>query len=469
MAVYCHKKEYKKYPEFFFVEFYNGNMATVQFLGASGIVTGSSYILTGKDNQTLLIDMGMFQGVEDEDKLNAAPLAFDVKSLQAVVLTHAHLDHCGRLPLLIKAGFRGKIYTTEATKAIAEVSLLDAAAIQEEDAKGPMLYTKEDVEKTIGSMEIVAYDAPFTVGQFSIIFKDAGHILGSASMVISYDNKTIVFSGDLGNTPENLIQPTESINRADVVVMESTYGNTTHPKEDPYQALQKEIATIESTGGVLLIPAFSIERTQEILHTLGHLVHEGEIKTSLPIFLDSPMAIEVTQIFKKFPHLYSDELSHDTNPFDFPNLVSTRSVQESKEILKAYAPKIIIAGSGMMSGGRILHHLSNYISDSHTRLLIVGYQAEGTLGREILNGAKEITLYGKTFPVKATITKLEAFSSHADQPKLLQWLKNIQGVKKVFLVHGDTPQREALSKKIQETLHITDVFLPTQGQTYEIN
>lgn len=443
-------------------------MVKLQFLGASGGVTGSGYLLTGENNSSLLIDLGMFQGTDDKEGLNAAPLSFDIKRLDAVFLTHAHLDHCGRLPLLVKAGFKGKIYTTQATKAIAEISLLDAAAIQEEDTKTSPLYTREDVNKTINAMEAVNYDKQFIVGESTITFKNAGHILGSASILISSSGKKFIFSGDLGNTPQHLIQPTENFDQADVVVMESTYGNATHPQEDASQIIQKEIAAIEATGGVLLIPAFSIERTQEILHVLSHLTKDKKIKPSLPIFLDSPMAIEVTELFKKYPHLYSEELASDSHPFTFPSLVPTRSVQESKDILKAYNPKVIIAGSGMMSGGRILHHLSNYISDKSTRILIVGYQAIGTLGREILEGAKQINLYGKRFPVKATVTQLSAFSSHADQPKLLAWLNHIQRVKKVFLIHGDTPQREALSEKIQKELHI-QVTLPMRGQVYEIN
>ena len=443
-------------------------MKKIQFLGASGGVTGSSYLLTG-DNDTVLIDLGMFQGLDDKERINFSPLAFDIRKLLAVFLTHAHLDHCGRLPLLIKAGYNGKIYTTEATKAIAQISLLDAAAIQEEEKSNTILYTKRDVEKTIGAIEVVSYDKPFSLGEFTVAFRNAGHILGSASIEIASGKEIIVFSGDLGNTPENLIQPTEKISKADVVVMESTYGNATHPKEDAAKVLQREMSTIESTGGVLLIPAFSIERTQEILHTLHHLFEDKKISTSLPVFLDSPMAIEVTEVFKKFPALYSKELAHDTNPFNFSNLISTKNVAASMDIQKAYAPKIIIAGSGMMSGGRILHHLNNYISDPKTRILFVGYQATGTLGREILEGAKYITLYHKKLPVNATITKLEAFSSHADRPKLVEWLKSIQGVKKVFLTHGEDPQRETLHQSIQQELHIQNVLLPVQGQEYEIN
>lgn len=444
-------------------------MIKIQFLGASGTVTGSGYLLTGEQNHTVLIDLGLFQGVPEEKELNASALSFDAKNLQTVFLTHAHLDHCGRLPLLIKAGFRGKIYTTPATKMITQLGLLDAAAIQEEDRINIPLYRKNDAIETCEKIETVEYDKPFTTQEFTVTFRNAGHILGSASIEIADKTQKIVFSGDLGNTPENLIQPTEYISQADTVVMESTYGNSSHPEEDAGAVLQTEIKTIESTGGVLLIPAFSIERTQEILHVLSHLVKNNTINASLPVFLDSPMAIDVVEIFKQFPNLYNSELSGDIHPFDFANLRSTKSVEESKAIVKENSPKIIIAGSGMMSGGRIMHHLDNYISLPTTRLLIVGYQAKGTLGREIEEGAKHIELYNRQVQVKAAISRLEAFSAHADQPKLIKWLGHIQGVKKVFLVHGEDPQRETLSQSIQKELHIQNVSLPTRGQIYEID
>ena len=444
-------------------------MFKIQFLGAAGTVTGSSYLLTGEKDETILIDMGMFQGVDNEDTLNDSALSFDAEKLQAVFLTHAHLDHCGRLPLLIKAGFKGKVYATEATKMITHISLLDAAAIQDEEKEKIPLYTKDDVEKIYEKIEIVEYNKQFAVGEFQIIFRNAGHILGSSSIEISDKSQTIVFSGDLGNTPENLIQPTEYISRADVVIMESTYGDKVHPREDAVSVFKKEIEIIEQTRGVLLIPAFSIERTQEILHLLSHLEKNNILKKSVPVFLDSPMAIEVTEVFKEFRNLYSDDLLKDLHPFDFSSLKYTKSVEESKAILKAENPKIIIAGSGMLSGGRILHHLENYISSPTTRILIVGYQAEGTLGREILTGVKNITLYKKHLSVNAAVTKLEAFSSHADLPLLLKWLKNIQGVKKVFLTHGENLQREALAKSIKTELNINNVFLPIKEQVYEIN
>lgn len=445
-------------------------MKTIQFFGAAGEVTGSSYLVTGNQGGKLLVDLGMFQGVASHPA-NFFPLTYGPKTLSAVLLTHAHLDHCGRLPLLIKYGFRGKIFTTEATKMITSVSLLDSAQVIKQENQGPALYTADDVEKTVNQIETASYDQPFSVDEFTIIFRDAGHILGSASIEIEERNRvpqTVVFSGDLGNSPQDLILPTHYIKEATTVVMESTYGDSTHPEEDVPAILEQEIKTVEHSKGVLIIPAFSIERTQEVLHKIGHLRINGAIGAATPVFLDSPMAIEVTEIFKNFPNLYNPELSADIHPFDFPGLVRTRTVDESKWILKHDGTKIIIAGSGMMMGGRIMYHLKNYISLPTTCVLIVGYQAVGTLGRAIEEGARSVTIHDEHVAVRATIRKLGSLSSHADQPKLLQWLRSISGVRQVFLVHGDNRQRSALAEKIKAELRIQNVILPIQDQVCQV-
>lgn len=441
-------------------------MKKIKFLGAAGGVTGSGTILTGENN-SLLIDLGMFQGLDDKGGVNSAPLQFNVNDIQAVLVTHAHLDHCGRLPLLVKNGYRGKVYTTEASKAIIHVSLLDSAGLAGEN--GVPLYTEKDVEQLINLIETVPYDNGFNAGEFTITFRNAGHILGSASIEIKDKNgQIIVFSGDLGNTPEDLIPPTEYINHADFVVMESTYGDSTHPNEDPAEIIQKGINEVEKTGATLLIPAFSIERTQEVMHIIGQLKKENRVQNNTPIFLDSPLANEVTEIFKKFPELYSNELSKEENPFNFPGLSVIQTATESKDIIEVRGAKVIIAGSGMMTGGRILHHLQNYISIPSTRLLIVGYQGVETLGRDIQEGAKEIQINNEFIPVKATITSMDSLSSHADQPKLLIWLKHIQGVKKVFIDHGDANQRQVLADKIRSDIGIADVILPDANREYNL-
>jgi metallo-beta-lactamase family protein len=447
-------------------------MKSIQFLGASGTVTGSGYLLTTEDNQTALIDFGMFQETGDILEYNYQPVSFDPATLDAVFLTHAHLDHCGRLPVLINHGFRGKIYLTEATKAITALSLMDAAGIAAEDKQHTPLYTKEDVNKTIQHMETITLGQTIATNAFIATFYDAGHILGSASIKIAAKGKadqSIIFSGDLGNTPEDLIQPTEPISQASIVVMETTYGDRVHPTEDASKIIQDEINTIEKTDGVLLIPAFSIERTQEILHRLYHLQKDKKILPTTAIFLDSPMAIHVTEIFEKFPALYNNELAHDQKVFTFPNLTFTLSSEESKAIFKHEGPKVIIAGSGMMSGGRILHHLQNYASLTTTRILIVGYQAVDTLGREILEGAKTVTINKQQVKINATITSIESLSSHADQPKLLHWLQQIKDVEKIFLVHGEDSSRKILAEEIRKTLGIENIFLPEKEQIYSLS
>lgn len=445
-------------------------MKKIAFLGASGEVTGSSYILTTQNDNQVLVDLGMFQGPKKIADLNYQGLPFNPSKLSAVVLTHAHLDHCGRLPLLVYGGFAGKVYMTEPTRALMEIILMDSAKIAEEKIDYTPLYGIEEVEKLMKMVETVEYDKPFTVKDTTITFRDAGHILGSSSIEIldQTDGKKIVFSGDLGNTPEDIIKPTEFIDSADYVVMETTYGDSKHPVEDPDTVLQEEINAIEQISGVLLIPAFSLERTQEIIHRIYHLKKEKKIRHDTPVFMDSPMGIRATEIFKLFRDYYNEELqSHTDDPFQFEGLAVTSESRDSKDIIKAMDPKVIVAGSGMMSGGRILQHAINYLPLKTTRLLFVGYQAEETLGRKISEGARNVRIKDKNIKIRAQVRET-TMSSHADQPKLLSWLQHIQGVKKVFLVHGDTPQRETFMQKVKETSSLHDIVLPHNGEEYNL-
>lgn len=450
-------------------------MKEITFLGAGGDeVTGSNYIVTANDNSKIMVDFGMFQGNDDLVQKNYEKLGFHAPSLQGVFLTHAHLDHCGRLPLLVYKGYLGKIYMTEPTKSFIHLILTDSARIAEKDITKPQLYTLDEVWKTLDMIEVVEYNKPFTVGSFTITYRDAGHILGAASIEIfetnDKDKKTIVFSGDLGNSPQQIVKPTQYIEKADYVVMESTYGNALHPDEDATKIIQEEINAVEKENGVLLIPSFAIERTQEILHIVHHLKKDKKIEASTPVFLDSPMGIEATEIYSDFKKFYNDEIqSHSDNPFDFEGLVITADAKDSKNIIKEGYPKVIIAGSGMMSGGRILHHAENYLSDERTRLLFVGYQAEETLGRAILEGAHSVQIEDAHIKVQAHIREIKILSSHADQPKLMTWLSNIKNVSKVFLVHGEKAQRETLAEKIKKDLLIPDVVLPKNGETIQLS
>ena len=444
-------------------------MKKIAFLGASGEVTGSSFLVTAADTGEILVDLGMFQGSKEIASLNYQKLQFNPAKLQGVVLTHAHLDHCGRLPLLVFGGFHGKVYMTAPTLALIEVVLNDSAKIAEEDLKHDPLYGSDEVEKLLKMVEVVDYDTTVSFGSFQVTFRDAGHILGSASIEIvdKGDNKKAVFSGDLGNSPEDIVKPTELIESASIVVMETTYGDKAHPAEDVSQIIQEEINIVEQKGGVLLIPAFSLERTQELLHRIYHLKKDGKIRSEIPVFLDSPMGIRATLIFKQFKTFYNHELqSHSDDPFSFEGLVVTEDARDSKEIIRAAEPKVIIAGSGMMSGGRILHHAVNYLGLSTTTILFVGYQAEETLGRKILSGTKNVWINDTQITVRAKIREIVSMSSHADQPKLLKWLGHIKYVSQVFLVHGDTTQRQVFAEKVTQTLGIKNVLLPENGEEH---
>ncbi len=444
----------------------------IKFLGASGTVTGSSFLINNKVDK-LLIDFGMFQGFEEINKLNFVPLAFGPSKLSAVLITHAHLDHVGRLPLLVKNGFLGRVYMTKATSELSLLALLDTAKIAKEELKEKALYNEEDVKSIFNNIEIIDYDREFIIGSFRITYRDAGHILGSSSIEIidSLSGNLVIFSGDIGNFPEPLVKNTKMIDRGDFVVMESTYGDRTHVSENPIDIIQREINIVEKTSAILLVPAFSLERTQELLHIINHLKKDAKIKNETVVILDSPMAIAATLIYKKHKELYGKELfkhSNSEDPFDFPGMVMMEKHEESLKIKEINNPKVIIAGSGMMSGGRILNHAIDFLPNPKNRLLIVGYQAEDTLGRQILNGIKNIIIHGRELSIKAIINETQSMSAHADQPRLLKWLSHIKGVKKVFLIHGDDIPRKALEAKIRGMGSIDKVLLPNLYQEFEV-
>lgn len=444
----------------------------IKFLGAAGMVTGSSYVLTSNSGQSILVDLGMFQGTEEIEALNYEKYDFDVSKLLGAVLTHAHLDHCGRLPILIKGGFKGSIWMTPATSDLTALSLIDSAKIAKQD-KTHSLYDEEEAFRTIDRFATVGYKKPINVGDFSVTFRDAGHILGSASLEIedksssSLGIKKIVFSGDLGNTPEELVCPTELIDTSDVVVMESTYGDRMHPKEDARETIRTEINMIEDAKSTLLMPAFSLERSQELMHTIKHLKIEGKIKNDTPVYLDAPMAEKATAIYMNYPDIFNDHVKDEMKeegPFDFPGLQVVGSHRESERLRGLGGPKVIIAGSGMMVGGRIVGHAAYFLPMESTRLLIVGYQGEGTLGRKLMEGEKNVVIDGKEVIVKASVKVTLAMSSHAGQDQLMSWLGHISGVKRVFLTHGEDTSRHALSDKIKQELKIENVDTPALNQ-----
>lgn len=452
----------------------------LSFHGAAREVTGSCFLLTAKDaggrDRRLLIDCGMFQGERMCGDKNMVPFGFEPSEVDAVFVTHPHADHTGRLPKLIKEGFVGPITMTHPCKALTKVVLDDAFHIMTENAEkcgDEVLYQREDLdvleERTTG----VGYHEQIDVAPgISVMFHDAGHVLGSAFISVEAEGKRVVFSGDVGNDHVPILPDTEALSKADVVICESTYGHRVHePPTERAAKLRKAVEETINAGGVLLIPSFSIERTQELLYELDLMLHTFE--TTVPVFLDSPMAIRATEIYRHFKEYLRFDApilaEPDRDFFSFPNLRETLRADDSKAINNVKAPKVIIAGSGMMSGGRIMHHLIRYLPDPKSRVLIIGYQAVGTLGRKIYEGAKSVRIFGKDVEVKAGVAAIGAFSAHADMNKLTRWLQPDDGAvpKKIFLVHGDPEAKEVFATHLRHELK-TEVVIPEFQSSHEV-
>lgn len=439
------------------------------------MVTGANYLLESDSGTKILVDCGLHQGSSYCEKHNFEPFPYKPSEIEAVFVTHAHIDHIGRLPKFYKDGFRGKIYSTRPTKDFAELLLLDSEHILRQEAerqKKPPLYDINDVNEVMKLWEKRSYHEKTTVGDFEIEFYDAGHILGSASILVVAGGKKIVFSGDLGNTPSPLIKNTEYFDEADYTLIESTYGARVHEAPDKRKDILEDL--IEETvraGGVLMVPAFALERTQELLFELNELAENGRIP-NVPVFIDSPLAIKLTAVYQKYsvdPNYFNREtidlIKGGDAIFNFPGLRMTLTTQQSKEINNVAAPKVIIAGAGMSNGGRILHHERRYLSDPKSTILFIGYQARGSLGRQILDGAKSVKIFGETVAVNCRTKTISGYSAHADQPQLLNWLSPMRtALKKVFIVQGEEEEANALSQKIKDELAIgTEV--PILGQT----
>lgn len=450
----------------------------LKFYGGARTVTGANYLLEsdsfGSKTTKILVDCGLFQGSSFCEKINFEPFPYKPSEIDAVFVTHPHIDHIGRIPQLYKAGFRGKIYSVQPAKDIAEFLLLDSEHILKEEAekKGkPPLYNAKDVIETMKLWEKRRYHEKVKVGPFEIEFYNAGHILGSSFIKITTEGKSVVFSGDLGNMPPSFITPIEYINEADYVLIESTYGGRIHePIEKRSDELEDVIEETVKAGGVLIIPAFALERTQGLLYELNELVENGRIPR-IPIFIDSPLAIKLTAVYEKYsqdPDYFSKEAIEQIRGgdalFDFKGLRMTLTNEQSKEIDEIPPPKIIVAGAGMSNGGRILRHEKKYLPESKNTILFVGYQAEGSLGRLILDGAKEVKIAGEKVPVRCRKVVIQSYSAHADQPQLLKWLEPMRmTLKKVFVVQGEEEQAEALSQKIKDELAV-EAEIPVFGQ-----
>jgi len=456
------------------------------FLGAAQNVTGSSYLLEVNGTK-LLVDCGMFQ----ERKLrtrNWQDFPFPPSSLQSVLLTHAHLDHSGLLPKLVHDGFHGRIHCTEATAEIARIMLLDSAKLQEEDAqnkrkrhekegrRGPHpetpLYTTEDAQAVFPLLSPVKYGEPVPVTSgVEAIFRDAGHVLGSAMIEVAVNTdggkRTMVFSGDVGRWDTPILPDPTLFPSADYVVMESTYGDRLHDKQkDVEEILAGVIIRTQRAGGNLIIPSFALERSQEILYHLNRLLLQDRIP-HLVVFVDSPMAASVTEVFRRHTELFDKEaidfIHRNGSPFDFPNLRMVRSVDESKTLNYIKGTVIIIAGSGMCTGGRIKHHLASNISRPESTILFVGYQAQDTLGRLIVDGAKEVRILGQKHRVKANIAQMGGFSAHADRDELLKWLAGFQKPPThLFVTHGESQTALSFADLVTSTKKWT-VSVPRYG------
>jgi len=445
----------------------------IAFHGAAGGVTGSCHPLT-IGGKSILVDCGLFQGEDEERAARNGTFGFDPKTVDYVLLTHAHLDHCGRLPLLVKEGFRGEIISTSATRDLVRLVLLDAAGLQAEEAKresrrkarhgeeeSAPAYTELDVFDTMDRFtRIAAYGKPFTLCDgVRVTFGDAGHILGSAWVLIEAQEQAkrtrLVFSGDLGGRDHPVLNMPSPAPVADVVIMESTYANRLHkPLDSSIAELRDAIGDTLQRGGNVVIPTFALERSQEILYYLRDLVERGELPHHLTVFLDSPMAISATRIFERHPQslspLMRDLFARGVDPFHLPGLHFTRETSDSMAINQITGGAVILAGSGMATGGRILHHLRHNLWRRDSSVVFVGYAAAGTLARAIIDGARQVRIFGEEVRVAAHIYTIGGFSAHADRDDLLAWLASAGTPRHTFLVHGEDAQREVLAATLRE-------------------
>ncbi len=436
-------------------------MMTLSFLGAAGTVTGSRHLLTA-GTRRFLVDCGLFQGLKNLRLRNREPFPFDPASLDGVLLTHAHLDHTGLLPVLVKKGYEGPIYCTEPTERLARILLADSGHLQEEDARyankkgysrhrpAEPLYTKEEALRVVEQLRPVPLGVPVEVDGATVTWTMGGHILGAASVHVRTGDGSIVFSGDVGRPHDLLIPAPEPPPGADFVVMESTYGGREHPTIDPEAALGLVLRRTVRRGGVLMVPAFAVGRAQLILYVLSRLFAGGGVPR-VPVYLNSPMAIDVTDLYLEFDAFH--RLTADAVAEAFGVAEYTRTAEESKALNRRTGPMVLIAGAGMLSGGRIVHHLGTFAPDHRNTILLTGYQAAGTRGSSLLGGAKHLKIHGRNVPIRAEVTQMDGLSAHADQSELLDWLEALPAKPRgVWLVHGEPEAAEALRRAAERRL-----------------
>lgn len=452
----------------------------ITFAGGAQMPTGSNFLVEF-GGKKLLVDCGLVQGEKYSLPINYEPFAYDPTSIDALLVTHGHLDHVGRIPKLVHDGFKGTIISTAPTREIGELIMLDSLGVLGKEASHEgieRLYEEADVLQAVHLWNTaLEYEKPFTYatndGNATITLHDSGHILGSAIIEIEYKGKKLAFTGDLGNTPSPLMRDTTLLHDIDYLVMESVYGDRNHTDKEKRVELVKE--AVESTinkGGSVIIPAFSIERTQELLLAFNELVEGGKIPP-VPVYLDSPLGINVTKVYKKYEHWFNENvekiIKSGDDIFAFRGLVQTPSPDESRKINEDQKPKVILAGSGMSNGGRILHHEVRYLPDPKSTIIIVGYQAVGTLGRKIVDGEKEVFIHGQPVPVRARVVNIHGFSAHKDSDHLYEFVESTApSLKKVFVVLGEPKSAYHLAQRIHEGYQL-DVVVPEKGDTVELD
>ncbi|MDG0818137.1 MBL fold metallo-hydrolase RNA specificity domain-containing protein [Bdellovibrio svalbardensis] len=449
----------------------------ITFLGAAGTVTGSKYLLRS-ERANVLIDCGMFQGLKEFRVLNWDVLPVDIAHIDAVILTHAHLDHCGYLPRLVKSGFQGPIYGTEATIELAKVVLLDAAKIQEEDAAHANkhgfskhhpalpLYDSTDVEATFPLFKHQPFHTKFALKDLEFYFSEAGHILGAASVMVSYRKTSILFSGDIGRKQDPIMRPPELPRACDYIVMESTYGDRPHRGPASKEVLRDLVNKIHQRKSILLIPAFAIGRSQNLLIELIELRHSGQIPKEIPIYLNTPMGQEVTRLYRTYASLL--KVSSQKIEELFKEVHFIKSADESRSLNEKSGPMIIIAASGMLSGGRILYHLEAFGDNKNNIILLAGFQSAGTRGWALANGCTEVKIHGRFTQINAEVITSDSFSAHADQKELLEWVKAArQRPEKVFLVHGEPSAASELGHRIINQIGFS-VYIPKMNERVKL-
>jgi len=468
----------------------------ISFLGATKIVTGSNFLIETK-NSKFLIDCGMFQGSKSINRMNYQPFSFNPREIDFIILSHAHIDHSGRIPKLIKEGFKGSIYSTKATADLCSIMLPDSGHIQEienewdnrkrrrsgEKLREP-LYTMKEAEESLRYFKPVLYDQKIALNEeVTLRFRDAGHILGSSIIELWIKEEKgretkLVFSGDLGRRNRPILRDPSLIDEADYLIMESTYGNRLHPpSEDDTRELISIINSTLKRGGNVVIPSFAVERAQDIIYELNkyyteYIKTEDQDFLSVPVYVDSPLTVSATEIFLRNPDCFDEDtlklINIGNNPLDFRNLKFTRTTEESKQINFSKESKVIISASGMCTAGRIKHHLKHNLWRKESSIVFVSYQAQGTLGRRIKEGEKVVKIFGEEIQVNAEIYSLEGFSGHADREGIIQWIKSIKNKpKKIFVVHGEEEATKEISRKIEEELTIK-TYIPKLGESVSI-